>query len=48
MGKDGWVKEYCHSSIDFNVDLSIIWKIVTENLPETKPQIAEMLEHFDE
>ena len=32
----------------FSVDLSIIWKIITENLPETKPQIAEMLEHFDE
>ena len=31
----------------FGVDLSIIWKIITENLPETKPKIASMLKHFD-
>ncbi|MCK4491042.1 MAG: DUF86 domain-containing protein [Candidatus Altiarchaeales archaeon] len=28
----------------FGVDLSIIWEIITKNLPETKPKIAEMLE----
>jgi len=28
----------------FGVDLSIIWKIITENLPETKNMIETMLE----
>jgi len=32
----------------FGVDLSIIWEIITKNLPETKPMIAEMLKGFDE
>lgn len=27
----------------FGVDLSIIWEIITKNLPETKPKIKEML-----
>lgn len=30
------------------VDLDIIWEIITRNLPETKPMIAEMLEGFGE
>lgn len=28
----------------FGVDLDNIWKIVTENIPETKPQLEEMFE----
>jgi len=32
----------------FGVDLSIIWKIVTTNLPETKPSIMELLNEMDE
>jgi uncharacterized protein with HEPN domain len=27
----------------FGVDLSIIWRIITHNLPETKPQIETLL-----
>ncbi len=26
----------------FRIDLAIIWEIVTENLPDTKPEIREM------
>lgn len=26
----------------FRVDLAIIWEIITENLPDTKPEIREM------
>ncbi|MCD6384659.1 DUF86 domain-containing protein [Candidatus Sumerlaeota bacterium] len=32
----------------FGIDLSIIWEIITRNLPETKPLITEMLKGFDE
>jgi uncharacterized protein with HEPN domain len=32
----------------FNIDLDIIWKIVTENLPETKSAILSMLEALNE
>ncbi len=32
----------------FAVDVSIIWEIVTRNLPETKPMIAGILEEFDQ
>lgn len=32
----------------FGVDLSIIWEIITRNLPETKPMITEILKEFDE
>ncbi len=32
----------------FGVDLGIIWEIITKNLPETKPMIAEMLKEFKE
>ena len=28
----------------FGVDLSIIWEVVTKNLPETKAKIAELLQ----
>lgn len=31
----------------FGVDLSIIWEIITRNLPETSPMIAEMLKGFN-
>lgn len=31
----------------FGVDLDNIWKIVTENIPETKPQILKMFEELD-
>ncbi len=31
----------------FGVDLENIWKIVTENIPETKPQIMEMFEEIN-
>lgn len=27
----------------FGVDLSIVWRIITKNLPETKPKIEKML-----
>jgi len=27
----------------FGVDLGIVWEIITRNLPETRPMIAEML-----
>lgn len=27
----------------FGIDLSIIWRIITHNLPETKPQIEALL-----
>jgi len=27
----------------FGVDLNIIWQVITVNLPETKPQIEEIL-----
>jgi len=30
----------------FGIDLSIIWEIITRNLPETKPMIVEMLKEF--
>ena len=29
-----------------DVDLSIIWKIATENIPETKPLIEKLLEQY--
>ncbi|MBL7073757.1 DUF86 domain-containing protein [candidate division KSB1 bacterium] len=32
----------------FGVDLSIIWEIVTKNIPETKPMVAAMLKSFNE
>ena len=32
----------------FGVDLSIIWEIITSNLPETKPKIDAMLKEFKE
>ncbi len=28
----------------FGIDLTIVWEIVTRNLPETQPLIAEMLD----
>ncbi len=31
----------------FGVDLSIIWEIVTRNLPQTKPQLIVMLKGLD-
>lgn len=31
----------------FGVDLSIIWEIVTRNLPETKARIVEVLESLN-
>jgi uncharacterized protein with HEPN domain len=31
----------------FGVDLSIIWEIITKNLPETKPKVAAMLESLE-
>jgi len=30
----------------FGIDLSIIWEIITVNLPETKPKIELMLKDF--
>jgi len=30
----------------FGVDISIIWDIVTKNLPETKPKIENLLERI--
>ncbi len=30
----------------FGVDLSIIWQIVTKNIPETKPKIEKMLKNI--
>jgi len=30
----------------FGIDLSIIWEIITKNLPETKPSIVEMLNNL--
>ncbi len=32
----------------FGIDLSIIWQIITRNLPETKPIIIKMLKGFHE
>ena len=32
----------------FGVDLGIIWRIITRNLPETKPKIKAMLERINE
>ncbi len=32
----------------FGVDLSIIWEIITKNLPETKPNIEVMLQGFND
>ncbi len=32
----------------FGVDLSIIWEIISKNLPETKPKIEAMLEGFND
>jgi len=31
----------------FGVDTEIIWKIITENLPELKPRIEKILEETD-
>jgi len=31
----------------FGLDLSIIWEIVSRNLPETKPMIAKILEEIE-
>jgi len=31
----------------FGVDLDNIWKIVAENIPETKPHIIEMLKELE-
>ncbi len=31
----------------FGVDLDNIWKIVTENIPETKPQLEKMFEELE-
>jgi len=31
----------------FGVDLSIVWEIISKNLPETKPIIARMLKAID-
>ncbi len=31
----------------FGVDLTIIWEIITRNLPETKPKIRGMLNSFN-
>ena len=28
----------------FRIDLAIIWEIITENLPDTKPEIQEILD----
>ncbi len=30
----------------FGVDLSIVWKIITKNLPDTKPFIVEMYQNI--
>lgn len=32
----------------FGIDISIIWNIVTINIPETKPLVIAMLEQFPE
>ncbi|PKP57434.1 MAG: hypothetical protein CVT88_08905 [Candidatus Altiarchaeales archaeon HGW-Altiarchaeales-1] len=32
----------------FGVDLSIVWEIITLNIPETKANIEKMLKFFDE
>lgn len=32
----------------FGVDLSIIWQIMTRNLPETKPEILAILKRINE
>ncbi len=32
----------------FGVDLSIVWEIITRNLPETRPQITAMLKNLCE
>ena len=32
----------------FGIDLSIIWEIITKNIPETRPVIKEMLKEFEE
>ncbi len=31
----------------FGIDLSIIWQIITKNLPETKPAIKRILDNID-
>ncbi len=31
----------------FGIDLNIIWEIISKNLPETRPQIEEMLGAID-
>lgn len=31
----------------FGIDESIIWEIITKNLPETKPKIMEVLKEID-
>jgi len=31
----------------FGVDLSIVWKIITKNLPDTKSLIVEMYKHLE-
>ena len=28
----------------FRIDLAIIWEIITENLPDTKPEVQEILD----
>jgi len=32
----------------FGVDLSIIWRIVTVNLPETEPLIKDLIKSIDQ
>ena len=31
----------------FGIDMSIIWEIITQNLPETKPLLIEMRKKLD-
>ncbi len=31
----------------FGIDLSIVWRIITKNLPDTKPAIVEMYENIE-
>lgn len=32
----------------FGIDLSIVWEIITSNLPETKPKILTMLKNLNQ
>jgi len=32
----------------FGVDLSIVWEIISKNLPETKPMVKAILKNLDE